>query len=86
MLVYAHAPPRTMDTLLPLPDDSYIGYSIHCSDAKSLSKVRKIVQGAAVARANEMTILEFSDFICLKPERVLNRNTTVGEGDAATIT
>ena len=61
MLVYAHAPPRTMDTLLSLLDDSYIGYSIHCSHASSLSKVRKIVQGAAVARANEMTILEFSD-------------------------
>ena len=35
----------------------------------------KLVEGTAVARASEMTIIEPNDYIFLKPERVMNRST-----------
>ena len=65
-----------MDTLVPLPGDSFIGYVIHCSDDKPFANVLKLVEGAAVARVNEMTIIELGDFIFLQPERVMNRHAS----------
>ena len=73
-LVRALSPPRTMDPHVPYQDDVYIGYSICCDNASAFKRVRKVLSRNNNSRANAMTCTEFSDFIFLKPQRLMGKD------------